>query len=512
MPAVSVAVRTNIHIIYTGGTIGMGPSDHENPASPLVVKSFDELVAHAPQLARLRDEFGIHWTHDSFEHPVDSSDVAPRDWQKIAEYIESSYTPECDGFVVLHGTDTMAYTSSALAFILENLDRPVVVTGSQLPLVDVRTDALQNLVGAICIAGYKAFDDIPKIPEVVLCFADKVIRGCRATKVDIQGTSGFDSPNCPLLGNLGEHVIINREVVRKISPGGRPLRVRSIADGKAMPTILDIGVFPGISGKLLAAIASSSNADGMVLRTFGAGNAPGNDEFLNGVEKVVGLKDGKRECFVLNVSHCLRGTVEMGRYASSSGLLDRGVLSGLDLTKEAALAKLYWALGSFEDEEVADQLRLNQRGEQSQNLFDLRFNMQPSEAEPKVLSSTASWPRGVVNPEKASRIVLRVTGVSVPSPRPGESHRLRAFLNDKQASHQTAASSMTCVLDVQLNGAVAESGTVVFDITQRARGVISKDENTRLSLCLGVVHGDEFEAIDLELQAARIALFEHANI
>jgi L-asparaginase len=292
--------------------------------------------------------------------------MTPRDWVLIAERISSNYR-EHDGFVVIHGTDTLSYTASALSFMFENLGKPIVMTGSQLPLSNSRTDAALNYGHAVMIAGHKA-TDLPLIPEVIVVFASRILRGCRTRKMSASAWTGFESPNAPALGAIGEHIKIYENQIRPAPAAGLALQLTT----QLVPEVLDVSLYPGLTPAHLRSILSLDNVKGVVLRTYGTGNAPEDPDFLSA------LADGiaKEEKTVVNITQCPHGSVEMGLYAASVGLLDIGVISGLDMTPEAALTKLMVMLGNRVGDQIKLQMQINQRGEQSQNLFDLVYNAQ----------------------------------------------------------------------------------------------------------------------------------------
>ena len=274
--------RAKVLILYTGGTIGMKNVDPSNPASPLrPVPNAAELIDGIPQLARIKEKLVdfeiVKLTDENGKDmpPLDSSEIKAEHWAAMARGIAENYD-DWDGFVLLHGTDTMAYTASALSFMLINLAKPVVVTGSQLSLTDIRTDGVQNLVNSLYIAGWRA-TGLPLVPEVTVCFADKLLRGNRVRKLSTSSWQGFGTPNFPPLGEIGEHIRIFSERVRPPADNStQPFFVRTTLS----PDVVDFGLFPGLNPIALQQVLELDEVQGMVLRTFGAGNAPSDREFL----------------------------------------------------------------------------------------------------------------------------------------------------------------------------------------------------------------------------------------
>ena len=429
--------KTRVYILYTGGTIGMAPEDPSKPASPLVPKPLDELLPYVPGL---QQDKNLELEYESFEEPLDSSNLGPEHWIDMAKRIERVYD-SFDGFIVLHGTDTMSYTSSALSFLFENLAKPVVITGSQLPISDVRTDAVMNLASAVQVAGYKAYG-LPCIPEVVILFADKIIRGSRARKVSATSWAGFDSPNFPPLGHIGEHIRIDTTLLRTMPAAGQSFQVNT----ELCTRVMDIGLTPGFRASHLRHIlVGLKDIDAIILRTYGTGNAPNYGAFLEVIEEVSAAKKT-----VVNVTQCLQGMVEMGLYAASSGLLERGVISALDMTPEAALTKLMWTLGTKIGDQVVIQMQVNQRGEQSQNLFDLRYGACGTKEDPKEKFVQYVTPDRRLDVTRLNRAVVRFSGLGLTGLKKGDLASIRIFMNMPTASTETPSNHPRCVANINV--------------------------------------------------------------
>ncbi len=419
-PATKAAVA-RVYVLYTGGTFGMAP-DFSTPGHPLRSMELDKLREELPEAEDIAP--GTEVTLERFDRLLDSSSMTPTDWVNIARKIEDNYYNH-DGFIVIQGTDTLSYTASALSFMLENLAKPVVITGSQLPLPTARTDAKLNYGHALQIAAYKA-TDLPCIPEVIVVFADKILRGCRTRKMSASAWTGFDTPNAPPLGEIGEHVRIFENQIRPAPPSGLDLQVNSELD----PDVLDISLYPGLRPEHLKAILSLDSVKGVVLRTYGTGNAPEDIDFLDALK--TGIEKGNKT--VVNITQCPQGMVEMGLYAASIGLLDNGVISGLDMTPEAALTKLMVTMGNRIGEQVKLQMQINQRGEQSQNLFD--FNFKTTQANDKPFSDFIV-PDRRFDPTALSAAVLRIKKLTATVADGTENPVLDVYMNFPTAKADT---------------------------------------------------------------------------
>jgi L-asparaginase len=391
---------SNVYVLYTGGTFGMEESDA--PGNPLIPIGPDRMEELLPPASGLKKGAIIDVKYDSLPVAIDSSSMTPRDWITIGKRIYANYK-NYDGFVVIQGTDTLSYTASALSFMFENLGKPIVVTGSQLPLGNPRTDARLNYGHAVMVAGYKA-TDLPRIPEVVVVFADKILRGCRTRKMSASAWTGFESPNAPPLGEIGEHVRIYESQIRP--PPSPDLEVQ--LNTELVSEVLDISLYPGLRPGHLASILSLDSVQGVVFRTYGTGNAPEDADFI------AALSDGikKENKTVVNITQCPQGSVEMGLYASSVKLLDVGVISGLDMTPEAALTKLMVILGTRIGDQIKLQMQINQRGEQSQNLFDLVYDETRMEMSPEKYSEYV-LPDRRFNRDYLSNAVLRIRDMRI---------------------------------------------------------------------------------------------------
>jgi L-asparaginase len=341
-----MAKKSSVLLIYTGGTIGMIQDARSGELKPF---DFKTLTKQIPEL----NKFDIGLSSISFKHPIDSSNMHPQIWIELVKMIEKNYR-KYDGFVILHGSDTMSFTASALSFMLENLGKPVVLTGSQLPIGTIRTDGKENLITAIEIAGTKEKGK-PIVTEVCIYFEYKLYRGNRTFKYNSQHFDAFRSPNYPALAEAGVSIDYKRDLL--IKPTGKALKVHT----KLENDIAVLKLFPGISQKITSAVIHTPGLRAIILETFGAGNATTQSWFIDELKLAIA-----KGIIVLNITQCQQGKVIQGMYETSSALKKIGVVGGSDLTFEGAITKLMFLLGQkLSRDQLKKMLQSNLRGELS---------------------------------------------------------------------------------------------------------------------------------------------------
>ncbi|MBQ1754837.1 MAG: asparaginase [Bacteroidales bacterium] len=336
-----------ILLIYTGGTIGM----KQNPDT-LLLEPFDftQILQEVPELRK----FGFAIDTYSFDPVIDSSDANPAFWVRLCELIGANYKAY-DGFVVLHGTDTMAYSASALSFMLENLEKPVIFTGSQLPIGMLRTDGKENLIDSLELAAACDAHGHPYVSEVCIYFENELFRGNRTTKYSAENFSAFRSPNYPPLAEVGTHIRYNNQALYHPSRWGLPLLMHTQLDNR----VAVLKIFPGISEAYVRAVLATEGLRAVVLETFGSGNAPSYPWFLQALSDFTAAGG-----IVVNITQCQTGMVDMGAYANGDTLRQAGVVCGRDMTTEAAVTKLFVLLGQYSDNKtVAIKLEISSFGE-----------------------------------------------------------------------------------------------------------------------------------------------------
>ena len=322
-----------ILLIYTGGTIGMDTNVVTGALEPL---DFNHFLQNVPELNSLQTEIDCY----QFDPPIDSSDMSPDKWAQIVDVITERYAAY-DGFVILHGTDTMSYTASALSFMLENIGKPVVLTGSQLPIGQLRTDGKENLVTSLEIAAATTADNLPMVPEVCIYFNGKLLRGNRSTKINADGFNAFDSPNYPYLADAGINIVYRRKNILPLD-STRPFTPHRKMDSN----LLVLSLFPGIEENVVAHMLHVEGLRSVVMRSFGSGNAPQQQWLVNLLRQAA-----DRGIVVVNISQCMAGNVVMSRYETGYQLQQAGVVSGYDATVEATVAKLMYLQAQYDNHE-----------------------------------------------------------------------------------------------------------------------------------------------------------------
>ena len=327
-------MQSKVLLIYTGGTIGMNRNPHTGALEPF---DFEHLLYNVPELK----QFDMQIDTYQFSPPIDSSDMSPRLWTELSHVIADHYD-DYDGFVVLHGTDTMAYTASALSYMLENLTKPVIFTGSQLPIGQLRTDGKENLITSIEIAAARHADGTPIVPEVCIYFSGKLLRGNRSTKMNADGFDAFDSFNYPHLADAGVNIVYHEEY--KLKPDFTKPMIPHFA---MEPNLVVFTIFPGIQEATVRHMLDIPELRSIVIRTYGSGNAPHQPWLIHLLKQTV-----DRGVTIVNISQCAAGTVEMARYDNGYQLKNAGVISGHDATIESTVTKLMYLQANFSDNKI----------------------------------------------------------------------------------------------------------------------------------------------------------------
>ena len=327
-------MTNKVLLIYTGGTIGMGRNPLTGSLEPL---NFNHLRDNIYEFRYIKADIDVY----QFNPPIDSSDMSPEMWKCLVKIISERYDIY-DGFVILHGTDTMAYTASALSFMLQNLTKPVILTGSQLPIGQLRTDGKENLITSIEIASARNEDGRPMVPEVCIYFSGRLVRGNRSTKKNADGFQAFDSYNFPHLCDAGVQFVYRHHHI--LTPDyDKPLIVHPEMD----PNVIVFSLFPGIQEKLISNLLTVPELRGIVMRSYGSGNAPQHPWLQKILHEAT-----EKGVTIVNVTQCGAGRVEMGRYDTGYHLKEAGVVSGYDSTVEAAVTKLMHLQALYDDPET----------------------------------------------------------------------------------------------------------------------------------------------------------------
>lgn len=341
-----IDVNANVLLIYTGGTIGMIENLETGALEPF---NFSHLRSNVPEMKRLN----FHVDTYIFDPLIDSSEISPVKWREMVQVVKTHYN-DYDGFVILHGTDTMSYTASAISFMFQNLTKPIIFTGSQLPIGKLRTDGKENLITALEIAADKDTDGHPIVPEVCIYFQNVLFRANRTTKINAENFNAFSSANFIALAEAGVTIRYNQNKVLKPDYSEEVVFYESFDDSIAV-----LKIFPGIPREVVSAILNVEGIKGVVLETYGSGNALTDGWFLSELKRAV-----DRNIVVVNVTQCLYGNVAMHRYEPGQNLLKAGVVSGFDMTSETAIAKLMYLFGLEKTpDEVRELMQVSLRGE-----------------------------------------------------------------------------------------------------------------------------------------------------
>lgn len=339
--------NSSVLLIYTGGTIGMKQDPETLALTPF---NFSQILEEVPELKKFRCNIETY----SFDPPIDSSDIQVDFWVTLAQFIEKNYE-KYDGFVILHGTDTMSFSASALSFMLEDLEKPVIFTGSQLPIGMLRTDGKENLISSIEIAAARDENGKAIVPEVCVYFENKLYRGNRTTKYNAENFNAFRSANYPVLADVGIHIKYNYPAIYKPSSYGKKLTINT----KLSTEIAILKIFPGITPQVVSSILNTEGIRSIILESYGSGNAPTKKWLLEMLSDAI-----NRGVIILNITQCHAGHVDMEAYSTGILLKKMGVISGFDSTTEAAVAKLFFLLGQNTDNsEIKPLLQKNLRGE-----------------------------------------------------------------------------------------------------------------------------------------------------
>ena len=339
--------KSRILLIYTGGTIGMKEDPATRALSPF---DFSQILQEVPELRKFSSAIDSY----TFDPLIDSSDVEPAIWIRLAEIIKEKYE-DYDGFIILHGTDTMAYSASVLSFMLDHLRKPVIFTGSQLPIGSLRTDGKENLISAVEIAAAKDLQGRALVPEVSIFFNSRLIRGNRATKVNSTSFDAFASPNYPPLADAGINIRYHEQNIHYPVHYDRHFSINTALDTR----VAILKIHPGITEQVARNVLLGDGIRAVIMETYGSGNAISKPWFTGILREAAA--SGK---IILNVTQCLAGEVNMDIYATGKALKDAGVESGYDMTTEAALGKLFYLMGEHPDNvDVKPFLEKNLKGE-----------------------------------------------------------------------------------------------------------------------------------------------------
>lgn len=464
----SKLTNKGVFVIYTGGTIGSMPKDPNDPDSPQIVVDWTTFMKQEKAQDFTQEKLGFRLGSYSTK-PLDSCNIGPAEWKEMADAIKKNYD-DYEGFVILHGTDTMVYTASALSFMLQNLAKPVVITGAQLAfLFNPRNDGFQNMLTAIMIANPK-HTKIPVIPEVAIYFSGKLFRGNRARKINASGYDAYQTPNYAPLAIAGESIQVDERLIRKI-PQNKVFTTQT----KLEKNVVAVNFFPGIQdGEILQKILSDTALKGVVLMAYGAGNIPTNPEIIQLLKDTTA-----RGVVAYVVTQCGGGKVELGMYETSALLLEAGVVSGVDITPEAALTKLMVLLGD-EDMNVHDvSLRTQQNlsGEQSLSIYTTEFkkdsngNLHKELPRKRIPAENIQGLDSFENVDRVTRIMLRFRDGKIQNSSKGEAVEIGLFI-DLGSDAELSEESPNYIGTFKKATNDIES-ILFFDITERSKKILS---------------------------------------
>lgn len=489
-------------VIYTGGTIGSKPSQPGDPESPQVVVPWEEYAEKTPELAQ------VAFPVDCFEGipPLDSCNVTPEHWQQMAQAIADGYD-KYNGFVILHGTDTMVYTATALSYMLTNLAKPVILTGAQRSaLVSPRNDGTQNLLTALEFANPQV-SGLPVIPEVCIYFGGKLLRGNRTVKRDTSGYDAYETPNLEPLGVAGDKITVNERVIRRVDP-----EARFTLNRRLDKNVLPIFIAPGIQDtEMVERQLKTQDLRAVVVQAFGSGNIPTKPEFIRLFREA-----HDRGVVVATVSQCRTGPVELGIYETSAALLEAGFVCSDDITLEAAQVKLMCLIGTasddFEQQETEDRFQRSVAGEQSTSLWLTRYRHGSGHVTHDGTDVGRRRIRGeaVQVPEQRDRVdhaLLRLRTAKLAGGQDGEPVKIDLYtdLTEDDPLDRTGPAFLGTHRRWPRSKAerdiAGDTGVIMFDVTEHVRGRVRAGDNVSFTIAILTPGGS------LSWEAAELAVY-----
>ena len=466
-----------VFVIYTGGTIGSMPKDPNDPDSPQIVVDWETFMKQDKAQDFTEEKLGFRLGSYSTQ-PLDSCNIGPAEWKEMADAIKKNYN-DYEGFVILHGTDTMVYTASALSFMLQNLAKPVIITGAQLAfLFNPRNDGFQNMLTALLIANPN-YTKIPVIPEVCIYFSGKLFRGNRARKINASGYDAYQSPNYAPLAIAGESIQVDERLIRKI-----PQNKAFTTQTKLEKNVVAVNFFPGIQdGEILQKILTDKALKGVVLMAYGSGNIPTKHEIMQLLKETTA-----RGVVAYVVTQCGGGKVELGMYETSALLLEAGVVSGVDITPEAALTKLMVLLGD-EDMNVHDialRTQQNLAGEQSLSIYTTEFkkdsagDLSKDVIRKRIPAENIQGLDSFDNADRISKIMLRFRNGRILNSNANEAVEISLFID--MGSDDELNENSPNYLGTFKKAANGTESMLFFDITEKSRKILSNRASFTIKL------------------------------